>query len=177
MRTKKNNIILIGFMGCGKSSIGKRIAQNYGYNFLDTDLEIQNICGMTITEIFDRYGEDYFRKAERNYYKLCAVSSGYIIAAGGGAVKDETNMDNLKISGAAVYLKCSAEKIYINIKDDDTRPLLNGAQDKLSLISSMLSEREPLYEKFSDFTIDITDMRLEESAWQVGRELRRFKFL
>ena len=62
MRKKKNNIVLIGFMGCGKSSVGKRIAQNFDYKFVDTDLEIQSISGMTINDIFAKYGEDYFRK-------------------------------------------------------------------------------------------------------------------
>ncbi len=177
MKKKKNNIILIGFMGCGKSSIGKRLAQNFEYSFVDTDLEIQNLCGMSVNDIFDKYGEDYFRKLERNYCKLCAVNDGYIIATGGGVVKDETNVLNLKINGSVVYLKCGAEKIYKNIKNDATRPLLNETEDKFSLISSLMSEREPLYDKYADFIIDITDMRLEESAWQVGRELRRLGFL
>jgi len=177
MRKKKNNIILIGFMGCGKSSIGKRLAQNFEYNFVDTDLEIQNMYDMSVNEIFDNYGEAFFRKIERNYCKLCAINDGYIIATGGGVIKNESNISNLKINGSVVYLKCDAEKIYKNIKNDTSRPLLNGTEDKLAVISSLLSEREPLYDKYADFVIDITDMRLEESAWQVGRELRRLGFL
>ncbi|MCI8804359.1 MAG: shikimate kinase [Clostridiales bacterium] len=177
MRKKKNNIVLIGFMGCGKSSVGKRIAQNFDYKFVDTDLEIQSISGMTINDIFAKYGEDYFRKLERNYCKLCAINDRYIIATGGGVIKNDENVRNLKINGSVVYLKCGAEKIYKNIKNDTTRPLLNGAEDKLLRISSLLLEREPLYERHADFTIDITEMRLEESAWQVGRELRRLGFL
>lgn len=164
-------------MGCGKTSIGKRIAQNFNSNFVDTDIEIQNLSGMSINEIFEKYGESYFRKLERNYCKLVALSCGYIIATGGGIIKDETNIENLKISGTVVYLKCSPDKIYKNIKNDSTRPLLNNAKDKYALICSMLKEREPLYQKYADFIIDISEMRLEESAWQVGRELRRLGFI
>ena len=177
MKKKKGNIVLTGFMGCGKSSVGKRIALNFDKNFIDTDLEIQNMCGMSVNNIFKKYGESYFRKLERNYCKLLALSGGNIIATGGGIIKNESNVENLKINGTVVYLKCSAEKIYKNIKNDNTRPLLNGADDKLALIRSLLEEREPLYNKYSDFTIDISNMRLEESAWQVGRELRRFGFI
>lgn len=174
---KKNNIILTGFMGCGKTSIGKRIANNFNINFVDTDVEIQTVAGMSINDIFSKYGEPYFRKLERNYCKLVALSKNYVIASGGGIIKDEANIDNLKISGTIVYLKCSPEKIYKNIKNDTSRPLLNGAEDKFSLICKLLEEREPLYEKYADFVIDISEMRLEESAWQVGRELRRFGFI
>ena len=177
MRKKKSNIILTGFMGCGKTSIGKRIALNFEIDFIDTDIEIQNICGMTINSFFEKYGECYFRKLERNYCKLAALSKGYVIASGGGIIKDESNIENLKINGVIVYLKCSAEKIYKNIKNDATRPLLNGADDKYELICSMLEQREPLYHKYADFIMDISDMRLEESAWQVGRELRRLGFI
>jgi len=177
MKKKKSNIILTGFMGCGKSSIGKRLALNFDMGFSDTDIEIQEAFGMSINDIFLRYGEDYFRKLERNYCKLASLCSGYIIASGGGIIKSEVNVYNLKLNGNFVYLKCGAEKIYKNIKNDFSRPLLNNAEDKFSLICSMLEQREPLYEKYADFTIDISDMRLEESAWQVGRELRRFGFL
>lgn len=164
-------------MGCGKTSIGKRLAANFSSNFVDTDVEIQNLSGMSINEIFEKYGEPYFRKLERNYCKLAALSNGYIIATGGGIIKDETNVYNLKINGAVVYLKCSPEKIYKNIKNDNTRPLLNNAEDKYGLICTMLEQREPLYQKHADFIIDISEMRLEESAWQVGRELRRLGFI
>ncbi len=177
MLKKKNNIILIGFMGCGKTSIGRRIASNFDFDFVDTDIAIQELSGLSINEIFRKYGEDYFRKLERNYCKLSALSKGYVIATGGGIIKNEINVDNLKINGVVVYLKCSPEKIYNNIKNDTSRPLLNGAKDKYALICQMLKEREPLYKKYADVTIDISEMRLEESAWQVGRELRRFSYI
>jgi len=174
---KKNNIILTGFMGCGKTSIGKRIALNFEIDFIDTDIEIQNISGLSINRIFEKYGEPYFRKLERNYCKLAALCQNYVIASGGGIIKDEANVENLKINGVIVYLKCDAEKIYRNIKNDTSRPLLNNAQDKFELICSMLEERDPIYRKYADFIIDISEMRLEESAWQVGRELRRLRFI
>lgn len=179
MFKKKDNIILIGFMGCGKSSVGKRIAANFEIDFIDTDIKIQEMCGMPVKDIFKKYGEDYFRRLERNYCKLIAAEKKCVVATGGGIIKDFSNVENLKINGVVVYLKCSPEKIYHNIKDDTTRPLLNGVfeEDKFRLICSMLEERRPLYEKCADFTMDISAMRLEESAWQVGRELRRFGFI
>lgn len=177
MRKKNNNIILTGFMGCGKTSIGKRLAVNHNLKFIDTDAEIQDLSGMCINDIFSTYGEPYFRKLERNFCKLLAINNGFVVATGGGVIKDENNIDNLKLNGAIVYLKCSPEKIYKNIKNDTTRPLLNNTNDKFALICSMLKDREPFYKKYADFIIDISDMRLEETAWQVGRELRRLGFI
>lgn len=179
MLKRKDNIILTGFMGCGKSSIGRRIAANFEINFIDTDIRIQEMCGMSISDIFKKYGEDYFRRLERNYCKLISMEKGCVIATGGGVIKDFSNVENLKINGVVVYMKCSPEKIYNNIKDDTTRPLLSGVveKDKFNLICAMMEERRSLYERRADFIIDISNMRLEESAWQVGRELRRLGFI
>lgn len=170
---RKHNIVLIGFMGCGKTSIGKRIAANFEIDFIDTDVEISEYCGKSINRIFEDDGEAYFRKLERNICKYLATVSGKVIATGGGIIKDFSNIENLKINGSVVYLKSHPDKIYRNIKTDNSRPLLNTCGNKFELIKTMLEERKPFYEAYADLVTDVTEMRLEESAWQVGRELRR----
>ena len=158
------NIVLIGFMGCGKTCVGKRLALKSGLEFIDTDIEIQRRKGITVSKIFENYGEAYFRKMERNLCKQLAFNSGSIIATGGGIIKDEENVYNLKINGVVVYLKSTPEKIYSNLKNNSTRPLLDNTEDKLQTIRKLLFERKWLYEKYNDITFDVTDFTVEQSA-------------
>lgn len=158
----KKNIILIGFMGCGKSTIGRGLSSGLCREFLDTDAKIQADMGMSINDIFEKYGEAYFRRLERNLCKLTALNAPMIVATGGGIIKNQANIDALKTSGVFVYLKNSAQKIYRNIKFDTSRPLLN-VENKEEKIKELLAERIPLYEGCADFTVDVSELRIEES--------------
>lgn len=160
----KKNIIFIGFMGCGKTSVGKRLALTAKKNFMDTDFEIQKTTNMTINDIFEKYGESYFRRLERNLCKQIAFDFNNIIATGGGIIKDVSNVENLKINGTVVYLKSTPEKIYNNLKNNTTRPLLNNTADKLKTITELLEQRRPLYEKYADITCDVSSFDLDESV-------------
>lgn len=166
---KKRNIALVGFMGCGKSTIGKIISDRVSADFIDTDTVIEKNTGMSINSIFDSYGEDYFRKLERNLCKLIALYPPLIIATGGGVIKNEANVENLKHSGVIVYLKSTPERIYRNISHDNTRPLLANTQDKYAKIKELLEQRTPLYEACADYTVDISMLRIEESVQMVSR--------
>lgn len=157
----KKNIILIGFMGCGKSTIGKKVSVNIGCKFLDTDLKIQNDMNMTINEIFEKYGEPYFRKLEKDLCKKASLNAPMVIATGGGIIKDPENIDFLKTNGIFIYLKSSSEKIYKNIKNDNSRPLLN-VKNKKEKINELLEQRIPLYEKSADITVDISNIEIPE---------------
>lgn len=171
----EKNIILIGFMGCGKTSIGEQIAAKIQRNFIDMDCEIQRKAGMSINEIFENYSEQYFRKLERNYCKLIASTRCNIVSTGGGIIKDYSNIYNLKINGIIIYLKSTPEKIYRNIKYDDTRPLLN-VENKMSAIKKLLYERSPMYEKYSDIIIDISSFKIDESAEYIINTLKRNEY-
>lgn len=163
----ERNIALVGFMGCGKSTVGKVLANRLNAQFLDTDTQIQNDMQMSINEIFAKYGEAYFRRLERNLCKLIAVNQPLIIATGGGIIKGRCNIDALKVNGTIIYIKSSPGKIYSNIKNDNTRPLLNGAADKLKRIEELLEERIPLYEECADIIIDSTDYQIEDTVNEI----------
>lgn len=158
----RKNIILVGFMGCGKSTIGRGLSAGLKYEFLDTDIKIQNDMGMSISSIFQEYSESYFRKLERNLCKMVALNAPMIVATGGGIIKEVTNIDTLKIGGVIIYLKNTAQKIYKNIKYDTSRPLLN-VENKEAKIKELLEQRIPLYEKCADITVDVSELKIDES--------------
>ncbi len=159
----KKNIVLVGFMGCGKSTIGKKLARLTEYRFIDMDKEIEAQAGMRISEIFEKYGEDCFREKEAMLCEELSESGGCIIATGGGVIKSTKNMELLKKNGTVIYIKASPEHIYHNVKYDNTRPLL-AVGDKKRRISELLEERKPLYEERSDITADITGKTAAEAA-------------
>ena len=163
----EKNIVLVGFMGCGKTTVGRRLAGKLDFEFLDTDIQIQNDIRMSVNDIFAKYGEQYFRKLERNLCKLIAVNTGLIVATGGGIIKSKSNLDSLKVSGTIVYLEASPEKIYGNIKYDTSRPLLNGVFDKLKRIEELLNERKPLYESCADITINTDNNNIEDTVEEI----------
>ena len=153
----RKNIVLIGFMGCGKSTIGKKLARRKDYVFLDMDDVIVERAGMRITEIFEKFGEAHFRKLESELCKELSKAEGLVIATGGGVIKNAENMRLLKENGTVLYIKASPEHIYRNVRNDRTRPLLN-CEDKLARIKELMAERRPLYEGGMDITADITGM-------------------
>lgn len=163
----EKNIALIGFMGCGKTTVGKVLASKMGAEFLDTDQQIQSDMHMSVNEIFSSYGEEYFRMLERNLCKLISVSKGLVIATGGGIIKSKSNLDSLKVSSEIVYIKSSAKKIYSNIKNDMSRPLLNGYSDKFKRIEELMQERIPLYEKCADITVDASFYQIEDTVNEI----------
>jgi shikimate kinase len=169
---KFNNIALIGFMGCGKSAVGHAVAEKLGFDFIDCDAKIIEKEGMDIPHIFEQYGEDYFRALEKNVILTVSQSEKSVISTGGGCVKTKENIMNLKKSGFIIYLKADPQKIYDNIKDDHSRPLLNNTPDKLSTITAMLSERDPVYIKGADIVINVTEKTIEQAAEAVIKALK-----
>jgi len=166
------NIVLIGFSGCGKTTVGKKLSEILGFAFTDTDLMLEAEAKMPVTEIFEKFGEEHFRRLEAEAIEKACAFSNAVIATGGGCVKNEENMKILAESGTIVYLKCSADKVYENIKDDVNRPLLQ-TDDKLKRISELLSERMPLYERYAEITVDITDCDIDEAACAVDLALSK----
>ena len=146
------NIVLCGFMGSGKSVTGKLIAEKLGLTFVDMDDFIEKENQMTVSEIFDKYGEPAFRKMETDAAKLLGEKTGLVIACGGGTVLSPQNVAYLKSGGDIFYLEVSADTVKKRLKNDTTRPLL--AKDKENAIESLLNKREAVYKNAADFVID-----------------------
>ena len=139
------NIYLIGMPGCGKTTVGKKLADHLGYEFKDLDLMIEEDSLMVISDIFERYGEETFRNQET---KILSEITGdnLVISTGGGIIKRKSNKDHMK--GIVIYIKVSLEELERRLQNDSSRPLL---QD--NTLEDLYLERKELYEEFADFTI------------------------
>lgn len=163
------NIILIGMMGCGKSTIGRLLAQVLeDFAFVDTDEEIEKTAQMTIPEIFMDYGESSFRELESGTIKRFCARENQVISTGGGCVESIENIDALKESGIVFYLKASADTIFERVKHTNDRPMLYDEDPKKKL-KMLLKRREPMYQS-ADFVID-TENRTEKEIVEELRDL------
>jgi shikimate kinase len=149
-------IYLIGFMGSGKSTQGKKIARMMGYDFLDMDEWIEEQEGMPVPEIFREHGEAYFRKREKMAIRATASLEKTVIATGGGAPCHGNNMELLKASGLTVYLKLTADALISRLTSSkNPRPLLEGktVEEIRTTVNALLIEREAFYNQ-ADMIID-----------------------
>lgn len=161
------NIALIGFMGTGKSEVGRRLAERLGKTFLEMDDLIVERSEKPITVIFEEDGEEAFRRLEREVTKEVAAREDVVIACGGGVVLDEANVENLKKSSVLLLLRASPEVILERVsRDDETRPLLN-VPDKMERIRSLLGFRQPFYLKAADHVVDTSGLEPDEIADQI----------
>jgi shikimate kinase len=159
------NIVLTGFMGTGKTEVGKMLAARLGYVFIDVDSRIEKRAGMKIAEIFSAQGEAAFRDMESAVIRDLSGNERAVISTGGGAVLRQENMDNLRRNGVIVCLSASADAILERTKGCKNRPLLN-VEDPLARIREMLAARQPYYDK-SDIVIDTGG----KSPMQIGDEI------
>lgn len=139
----KRNIVLVGFMGTGKTVTGRVLAERTGMKLVDMDSIIEERQGRTIPDIFAREGEPAFRILERKLVKELSAQSGLIISTGGGIVLNPDNISDFEKTGLVVCLNASPETIFQRLEKDTTRPLLSG--DKKSQIATLLAKRAPLY--------------------------------
>ncbi len=163
----KSNIILTGFMGCGKSSIGIRLSYRLKRTLVDTDKWIERKQGLSISEIFEKSGEEAFRCMETQCLKdLLDSTDNQIISVGGGLPVREENRQLLKQLGLVVYLKASPEVIYERLKTDTTRPLLQ-VENPLERIRTLMGAREEIYSSCADVVIDVSDKSFDEIITQI----------
>lgn len=163
----KDNIILIGFMGCGKTSVGIRLSYRMKRTMVDTDKWIEKKQKMTITDIFDTYGEDAFRRMETECLKeLIQAADGQIISVGGGLPVREENHRLLRKLGRVIYLKVTPETVYLRLKDDTSRPLLQ-VEEPLDQICSLMEKRAPVYEACADVIVEASELSFEEIISQI----------
>lgn len=153
-----NNVILIGFMGCGKTTIGRKLSYRLMKTFLDTDNEIEKRQGKKVAEIFAEHGEPYFRQLETEYlHYLIEKDDSQVIATGGGLSVQRKNKNLLKQLGIVVFLRVTEDTIFSRLEKDTTRPLLQGDNPR-EKVRELMAVRIPLYEKIADVIID-TDGR------------------
>lgn len=167
-----NNIILVGYMGCGKTTVGKSIAKFANYTFTDTDEMIAAQQGRSISEIFEKDGEDTFRAMETAFLeKLIAQKSDrFVISTGGGMPVREENRALLKRLGTVVYMRVTPDTVYERIKGDTTRPLLQ-CDNPLERIKEMIISRTPAYEEAAEFVIDVDSLTQQEAAEKIIRRM------
>ena len=138
------NFILTGFMGTGKSTVGRLLAARLGWPFVDTDTRIEALAGQSIPAIFANQGEPAFRRLERTVIQTLAAASGHVIATGGGTLLDADNRAALLDNGLVVCLDADPERLAARLAAAQDRPLLHGA-DPAARIRALLAERAPLY--------------------------------
>ncbi|MDD5070771.1 MAG: shikimate kinase [Candidatus Omnitrophica bacterium] len=155
------NVYFVGFMGSGKTTVARLLADKLGKGFLEMDSEIEKSAGMSIVEIFEGKGQDYFRDLESKLLADIAKRSDLVVSCGGGLVCRQENIDLLKKSGKLVNLSASADEIYKRVKNDNSRPLLKVA-DPQNEIVRLLKIRQEFYEQ-ADITID-TDSKTPEDV-------------
>jgi shikimate kinase len=165
MATHHQNLALIGFMGAGKSSVGRLVAGQLHFAFLDTDQLIEECSGKTVSDIFSNDGEPAFRDWERRIVRELASRTKTVIATGGGLPIDPANLDSLKTHALVVCLWASPEYLWTRVRGQTHRPLLNGP-DPLGEIRRLLQLREPCYRR-ADVLVN-TEMR---SAREVAQQV------
>ena len=143
-------IFLIGFMGCGKTTLGKKLAKHLNYNFIDLDSHIENKTTEKITEIFDKKGEQYFRDLEKESLNEICKMDNMVLASGGGTPCFSDNMQTILAKGICIYLKMKSEDLAERLKKEkNNRPLINQLTGNtlIDFISEKLMEREVFYKK------------------------------
>ena len=156
------NVILIGFMGCGKTTVGIRLSYRIRRVLEDTDKRIEREQGKTINEIFASEGEVFFRDLETELLgRLLKEDYQRVISTGGGLPVREENRQLLMQLGTVVYLRIKPETVYKRLQNDTTRPLLR-CEDPLARIQSLMEERAPLYEQAAHIIVDVDDKDMEQ---------------
>lgn len=168
MDNSRQNIVLIGFMASGKTSVGKLLAERLGYNFSDTDSLIEKKAGAPISLIFETKGEEFFRDLESSILKdILSDTKGRVISTGGGLPMGPKNRDALKRIGRIVYLKGSKETLVQRLSKDTTRPLLKGG-NLSERVDQLLKERSHIYEELAHQIIIIDDKSISEIVEEIS---------
>lgn len=171
----KDNVILTGFMGTGKTSLGKLLATKLGRPFVDIDKKIEDETQLSIPQIFEQFGEAHFRELEKAAVKELSERRGLVIATGGGTVKDEENIRLLKNSGIIICLTTEPEEILNRTARRGERPVLDGGgNERLETIKKLLAERKKFYDR-ADYQIDTTNWSPIQIVDNICKYLRQFR--
>jgi shikimate kinase len=163
------NIVLTGFMGSGKSAVGRGIAKRLSMSVVDTDELIEERMCVSINDIFAKHGESYFRELERSVVKMVSELENRVIITGGGVVLNKDNMTDLRRNGVIIYLHVTPEVAYERIKDETHRPLLN-VDDPLGKIKELMEYRKSFYAD-NDIEVDTTGLGVHEVVDEVVKRV------
>jgi shikimate kinase len=166
----RRSIVLVGMMGAGKSSVGRRLAGRLSVPFIDADIEIEKAAGMTITEIFASHGEPYFRAGEARVIARLLESGPQVLATGGGAFMNTDTRTNIRAKGVSVWLRATLEVLSRRIKRRSDRPLLTTA-DPVDTLRRLMDERYPVYAE-ADLTVESRDVPHEAIVDEIIEGLR-----
>lgn len=159
-------ILLVGMMGCGKTTTGDLVARRLGWDYRDSDADVEALTGHTVPEIFANDGEAAFRRAEAEVLaKACASERPTVIAVAGGAVLSAVNRNLIRESGTVVWLRAEPQRLAERVGDGAGRPLLEG--DKRATMARLLAERAPRYEEVADAMIDVDLLTPDQVADRV----------
>lgn len=170
----KNNIAIIGFWATGKTAVGKKLAKILKKRFVDTDELVVKKAKMSVSEIFDKYGEIGFRELEIPIVKRVSKMSNVVIACGGGVVLNKINMDYLKQNAVTVYLTTEPEVILSRIKKNEDLRILKSNENHLERIKKFLWFRKPFFERFPDIIVDTSNISIEEVVEKVLKKLKKY---
>ena len=171
----KSNIVLIGFMGTGKTAVGRVLAKRLSRKLIEIDAVIEKTAGKTISDIFKDEGEINFRELEIEAIKQAAKDGKQVIACGGGAVLNTINIDRLRATGVIVNLVADPEIILKRTSGENgSRPLLNAAEP-LERIKELQKFREPFYDRAADITINTSKLNIDAAADKIIERLRKYE--
>ena len=170
METTSKNIVLVGPMGSGKTTVGRRLAHELNQDFYDTDHEIIDKTGVTIDHIFDIEGEEGFRERESKILEILCQMSNIILATGGGIVILPKNRKILKNAGLVVYLSSSMEQLLRRTAKSKTRPLLENSVDRKKTITELVEARDVYYREVASIVVNTTGKKLHEVINIIIRE-------
>lgn len=163
---EKKNLYLIGFMGAGKTTVAGRLKERMNLEMLEMDQQIEKEQQMTISEIFDRFGEETFRDMETNLLKKCARERGLVVSCGGGTALREENVRIMKKSGIVIWLTVLPETVRQRVEADEDRPLLKGKKS-LEEISRLMEKRRKYYEKAADYAVEAEGKSVDELCTEI----------
>lgn len=164
------NLVLVGPMGAGKTSIGRRLADRFGLRFVDADHHIERRTGASVTSIFEHVGEAGFREREAAALAELLADQGLLVATGGGAVLGEANRQLMKDRGFVVYLCVGLDSQLKRLQRDRSRPLLQRP-DREQVLRDLALLREPLYREVADLVLDTDGLTAAEAATRLGLQL------
>jgi shikimate kinase len=167
-----NLVFLIGFMGAGKTTVGKALAAKVNFHFADVDDWIEAQTGKTVPEIFSEFGEVYFRRLETETLQSCARLKNAVISVGGGAFVREENRRIIQNAGRSIWLDCSLDVVISRIEFDGTRPLARNRDELQELLRSRITAYS-----LADFTVQVDDKNVEQVVDAIHQHLKATKYL